>query len=258
MSRSKVKRNKILMSMLTAVILSMMMLSATVGAVKEFPDLSKKGSVTVTMKYEDKLISGGEITLYPIANAVYHNGDYSYEYTNGFENCGIELGNLQDTTLASQLEGKITASTQSVTQTVGENGQALFSDLTPGLYLLRQTKGSNGYLIINSFLVSVPRQEGETWIYDVDAAPKMEVSYLPDREGGESEPETEKTTETESESETNPSHSGTTTSSGSSGSSLPQTGQLDWPIPVLAVMGLFLILAGVYLMKERKAKCDVE
>lgn len=35
---------------------------------------------------------------------------------------------------------------------------------------------------------------------------------------------------------------------------LPQTGQLNWPVPVLTVAGLLLILVGWYLRSGRQEK----
>ncbi len=41
---------------------------------------------------------------------------------------------------------------------------------------------------------------------------------------------------------------GSGTDDGSSTGKLPQTGQLVWPIPVLAVIGALAVMAGAYLM----------
>ena len=33
---------------------------------------------------------------------------------------------------------------------------------------------------------------------------------------------------------------------------LPQTGQLNWPVPVLATLGLLLLVAGIFLRSGKK------
>ena len=35
---------------------------------------------------------------------------------------------------------------------------------------------------------------------------------------------------------------------------LPQTGQLNWPVPVLTVSGLVLVAVGAYLMERSKKR----
>ena len=194
----------------------------------DLPDLEKTGSITVTLKDGSTPVSGGEITLYQVALATVTDGDYSFSFTNGFENCGIDLSNLEDSSLASELEAALSDIAASTTLTTGSDGKAVFTDLTPGLYLFKQTKAADGYESISSFLVSLPQKENGSWIYEVDASPKMEdVSKTP----------------------TTPKK---TTPPPSTPTTLPQTGQLVWPIPVLAVSGLLLILLGYELTREKK------
>ena len=38
------------------------------------------------------------------------------------------------------------------------------------------------------------------------------------------------------------------------GPDLPQTGQLNWPVPVLAVLGMLLVTAGVVLCTTEKRR----
>lgn len=194
------------------------------------PDLSRKGSVSISFQDKGTSVVGGEVCLYPIAYAFDEDGDFLYEYTNGLENCGIDLGNLEDSKLASRLESALSENAKKTTATVGSDGKAVFSDLTPGLYLLKQSKAADGYEAVSSFLVSVPQKEGDSWIYDVDASPKMETLSKT--------PETSKKT--------------SKTPTGKTASTLPQTGQLNWPIPILAIAGLSLLLIGRELSREKK------
>lgn len=75
-----------------------------------------------------------------------------------------------------------------------------------------------------------------SYVYDVNATPKMSVSTA--------KPSTPDTP-------TTPSESGTTTST-SNTSTLPQTGQLKWPIPVMEMLGLILLLCGFFLRSGKE------
>lgn len=186
-------------------------------------DTTKKGSISVTMKTKEKVVSGGELTIYQVAKIQNDNGTYSYVYTNGFENCGVTLGDLTDSKLASKLEAKISSSAEKTTKTVGSDGTVKFENLSTGLYLCVQTKAASGYNKVSSFVVSVPLKEDGAWVYDVNASPKVETVTTP----------------------TTP-NKPTTPDNGT----LPKTGQLDWPIPILSVAGLLLCAFGWKMRKE--------
>lgn len=102
-------------------------------------------------------------------------------------------------------------------------GIAVFGDLKAGLYLIVQKQAAEGYDAIQPFLVTVPIMENGQYVYDVDAHPKAGTS-------------SRKATQTPPTQEVL--------------SALPQTGQLNWPVPVLAVTGAVLVAAGVVLKKR--------
>lgn len=110
-------------------------------------DLQQKGSISVTLKdaKENKVLTNGNITLYQVAKAEIKDGNIDYLYTNGFENCQIQLNNLQDSDLAHQLENKITSSMQSITKPIDKKGNVKYVNLTTGLYLVVQTQATTGY-----------------------------------------------------------------------------------------------------------------
>ena len=96
--------------------------------------------------------------------------------------------------------------------------------MEPGLYLLVQYKAAEGYEAAAPFLVSVPMNEDGTYIYDVDASPKVELTKAP-------QPTPTPTPKPPT---------------------LAQTGQLNWPVPVLAIIGLCLFSLGWLLRFGRK------
>ena len=121
----------------------------------------------------EKALSGGQLTLYRVAEVKRKNGDLSFEYCGDFYGCGIALGDLTDSTLADQLLEYMPQGARGTTKTVDADGNAAFENLELGLYLIVQSKASNGYAPIKPFLVSLPMAENGKWNYEVDASPKV-------------------------------------------------------------------------------------
>lgn len=242
------------------------------------------GSIHVNLydSTNNKALSGGELTVYRVAEVQRKNGNLSFEYCGDFDGCAIELGDLTDSTLAGQLQEFLPANAEGIVQAVSNDGNVVFDDLELGLYLVVQTKASNGYKPVNSFLVSLPMAEDGQWNYEVDASPKV-GAYTPEPETPPSppdtpdkpdKPDTPDTPETPDNPDNpvspgnpdNPVAPGTPDNPVAPGSpdnpvlpghpnnpvmnGLPQTGQLNWPIPVLTAAGTCLIAAGILLRKK--------
>ena len=239
---------------------------------------------------KDKALSGGQLTLYRVAEVKRKNGDLSFEYCGDFYGCGIALGDLTDSTLADQLLEYMPQGARGTTKTVDADGNAAFEDLELGLYLIVQSKASKGYAPIKPFLVSLPMAENGKWNYEVDASPKVggyipvnpdtppvPPTPVPDKPGTPEQP----TEPTNPDTPKNPDGPDSPVSPGSPDSpvapgnpdnpaapgkpdnpalagrpdgvvmnGLPQTGQLNWPVPVLAVSGMLLFAAGWVLNKK--------
>ena len=117
-----------------------------------------------------------------------------------------------------------------------KNGTVTFSQLRAGLYLVVGSDAkSNGKTYCSApFLVSVPElTENQTaWQYDVTANPKSEPEHTTppeDKPKDDTPPKKPK-------------------------KNLPDTGILQWPIPVLAGSGLALMLIGWKMKKNNRNK----
>lgn len=236
--------------------------------------LDRTGTITVNLydSQNDKPLSGGELTLYKVADVKRENGDLSFEYCGDFDGCGIELGDLTDSTLASRLQEYLPQSAEGTAQTIDENGSVTFADLELGLYLVVQTKASAGYKPVNSFLVSLPMAEDGSWNYDVDASPKV-GAYNPE------EPDTPPTPPDNPDNPVNPEQPDNPDNPVAPEQPdnpdnpvapenpdqpvlpdqpdkpvLPQTGQLNWPVPVLACSGVLLFAIGWALCNGQRRK----
>ena len=97
-------------------------------------------------------------------------------------------------------------------RTVDDVGTAFFGDLEPGRYLVVQWEGKAGYENMAPFLVEIPLEIDGKVYYEVTATPKV-ARIRPEK--------------------------------------LPQTGQLRWPVPVLAMLGMGLFGTGFYIRKKR-------
>lgn len=200
----------------------------------EVPDAARLGSICITMEHRDEPVPGGSLKLYRVADVATDNGDYFFVYTDDFAGCTIPVTELDSAQLPQEL-ADIAADKklQGTTGTIDDAGRAEFADLPIGLYLLVQEEAAPGFKKVNPFLVSVPQNDDGRYIYDVDTAPKN----LP---GPEEEPTTPPTDPTEPTKPGEP--------------QLPQTGQLNWPVPVLAVLGMLLVVAGFALCTAEKRK----
>ena len=223
---------KHLKSLLALLLLLELPLSAAAHPV---PDAGKDGhcSITVTMTYQEKALPGGTLALYKVGDVAEEDGNYSFVPVEAIREDFAQFGDIQSPELVgklSKLESKLTPVT-ALPQKVGEDGKVTFSSLPFGLYLAVQKTAPAGYGKTEPFLVSLPYlYEGE-YQYDVASQPKTDL-------------ERELPTRPTTGPATNP-----TTSPG--GKKLPQTGQLWWPVPVLACGGLGCIVVG--LIRKRRA-----
>lgn len=195
-------------------------LTMSVRAV-EVPDLSRRGSIHIAVTFEGKAVSGGTLTLYCVAAVQVENGaDYSFAYVQDYESCAVFLENLTSANTAQELaDFTVQNEIKGTRLEIDTKGCVTFEDLELGLYLLVQETPAKGYEALAPFLVSVPAMENGTYVYDVDASPKLQIEQEP------TEPTT-KPTEPPTDDE------------------LPQTGQTKWPIPILSVLGLGMVIMG--------------
>ncbi len=200
----------------------------------QVPDMNRLGKISISMTYDGEVVSGGSLTIYRVADVhVERNADYSFAYTQEYADCTVDLNNLANAENAKKIADYSSDKDIKGTKVaIDDNGVVIFENLQLGLYLITQQEASEGFELVNPFLVSVPANKEGVYIYDVDATPKMSL---------EKRPPEESESESEPESETTP-------------PDIPQTGLTQWPIPILAIGGLFLIIVGCSLYISGKKK----
>ena len=209
-------------------------LSSTVFAA-EVPEVDRMGSLTLRMEWEGQKLDSGSLTLYRVGQIVLQDGEYEFAPVPELENLGVSLENLDDTDLPGTLTKLVQKQNlDSVTASV-ENGEAYFAEMQTGLYVVTQSKNQacDGLKPINPFLISLPRWDGKTYVYDLTADPKMAM-------------------ETEPPESTEPSPTTPTEPTEPGKPNLPQTGQLKWPIPLMLSLGMIFLTVGIILCFKKR------
>ncbi|MDO5549205.1 MAG: SpaA isopeptide-forming pilin-related protein [Eubacteriales bacterium] len=194
---------------------------------------SQKGSIKITVAMDDQTLSGGKIKLYQVASITEAGG---YTYTDGFADCDVPLSRVQADNLTAEkaVLWSAYAEQHQISGTelpVDKNGTASDSGLELGLYLIQQGTAAEGYTMSET-VVPLPLEEADGSLnYIVEAVPKV-AETTPSDEPGQNGSGSD-----------SPSKSGGSKSGGKS-SKLPQTGQLWWPVSLLAIGGILLYSFG--------------
>lgn len=260
-------------------------------------DAERLGTVSVTLMDQDGKtpIVGAELSLYHVATVNLNSkNNLSYTFTNLFEGCGAAL---DDPTLSVKLDAFVDDYSVSAEKLVTDaHGKASFTDLPLGLYFVKQTNSVEGYAPCTSFLVTVPNENTNGYVYDVNASPKtdvarlttviikkvwntdastqaadsvtvqllrngvvVETATLSDQNNWQVTYSNMPESDAYSIKEVNVPKGFTATYSKSgytftvtNTASLIQTGQLVWPIPVLAMLGLCLITVGTIVLRKTR------
>lgn len=190
------------------------------------PDLSRKGSITITMTYNGEAVPGGTLALYRVGIVQENDGNYTFEPVTALQSVITKFGDIQSRKLAETL-AKVVAEKEKMkeisadrTADIGRCGIAKFCGLEPALYLVVQKKAASGYSCISPFLVSVPYFHEDAYIYDVTSDPKTGLEQHPTPLSGCDR--------------------------------LAQTGQLWWPVPLLVCGGLVCVAVG--LIRRRRGQ----
>ncbi len=281
-----------------ALCLTMLLLATcviTVSAEEFDPEKTGSISVTLTEQYEKMPIAGAELNVYHVATVdINSGGNLNYIYTDDFSGIGIAM---DDPDLAAKLDTYLSENEVKAIQVCTDtNGMASCTDLPLGLYFIRQTNAVEGFAPCTPFLVTIPMESADDYVYAVNASPKTEVAKLTAitiRKVWNTDASTNatdsvtvqllrngKVVQTAILDESNnwqmtykdmPESSaysikevdvpkGFTATYAQNGyvftvtntSTLIQTGQLIWPIPVLAFTGVLLIAAGSVLVQKKR------
>ena len=183
-------------------------------------------------------IAGDEFSLVKIADAevLMSEGNSCIQYTvlSKYKSLDCDWGNLtaeESYAKAKQLTSMVAAEEYIASAVTDRQGNTSFYNLSPAMYLVVRTKvvPRNESYYVDSFLVSIPLLWDGNINYTVTASPKC--GWTPGEPDNPVDlivpPEPQNPDKSE---QNNP--------------KLPQTGQLQWPIPVLVAVGGMLFLIG--------------
>lgn len=220
------------------------------------------GSLTLTASYGTTPLVGAPFKLYLVAE---HDEASDFALCGEFAGSSVDLSDLSTAGKLAQAaldlerwagEKEIAPLAQ---QNTDSSGSVSFTSLAQGLYLVggvTHQQGSHRYQSAPC-LISLPSWDGSTgvWELNVTAFPKFERSGT---SGGDptpppTEPDTPTPTEPDTPTPPDPVEPPDTPPTPPVGpEKLPQTGQLKWPVPVLAALGMLLLLAGSILMRRER------
>ena len=201
----------------------------------EMPDLGEKGSLSFTMDVDGEPLDSGRLNLYYVATVEpVDKKQYDFRLVEALAAAGalLDTGALQNGAQAVQLLEKAMQVLPGYRSAPIEDGKVSFAELDAGLYLVwqREADASEGYAAIQPFLISVPKWQNGNYEMDVVADPK--VPFIPETLPPPPPPPPPPP-------------------------ELPQTGQLNWPVPVMALSGAVLLILGCILCAGRK-RCGNE
>ncbi len=241
-----------------------------VFADEENTDLSNKASISLCLRdpLDDSVIDAACFSLYQVAVTAGVGGEEAFLYTPDFAACGIEL----DFEEAELLAGRLAAYAghhrlEAADQKTSEAGRLCFSSLPEGLYLIVQEGNVAGYYAASPFLVSLPLLMADgSLTYEPEAFPKIERMVVPEPPVSvETEPEPTLAEVTDPEPEADPTAPPETEPAPQPGKTDPpdpdeprliQTGQVNWPIPLMATAGFLLFTYGWPASWGRKTEVE--
>ena len=270
------KKWNVIATALLAVLLVLPLAPKAAAAERQTVDPAKDtGSISLTLKGDAGAAKDVEITLYQVGKGTVVNNNLVFELVDGLRDAELEKpvelnGLTAEENIANAAALKAAIEKLQNTQTgdvvptwsdkTNDEGVVTFTGLPVGVYLVVQTSRSSVYNSITSFLMYLPmtNEDGTAWEFAEMASPKLQRRSSGDGKEPELPPEVlpdpevplgpVEPVEPEEPGEEIPDPEVPLTQ-------LPQTGMLQWPVPVLALAGLVLFSTGWMMdQKGRKAR----
>lgn len=200
-------------------------------------------------------MTGGKISLYRVASINREDPDNHFydvsggqfassEAVAGIRTMSKQQLDAQNPTISETLEKEVTAKGIEPLQTVAiADGEVSFPKVEEGLYLVMQTELSDAQRKVQSFIISVPDEQGELGVV---ATPKPGAWDGIDPNAPK-EKESEKKTQKTEEKKTTPATTKTTATK----LSVPATGDRTSRFAFVATAGLAFVLLGCYWHVKR-------
>lgn len=175
------------------------------------------GSIRFEFSVDGKAMESGSLLVIQVAQ---YNENGTYIWTDAFTDCGLSPEDLSEKD-AVQLLADHAANYSGPFWVVSADGSgsATMEQLELGLYLVLQNELFDNRYEVLPYVLAVPSWDADEPNCDVVSIPKISARPFP---------------------------------SPPTPPSIPKTGQLNWPIPVLLLCGSVLVLLGVLLRKKSR------
>lgn len=199
------------------IVLVCVILSMSVSASVSEQEHPNEGSISITLKHNNQSISNGTICIYKAAD-IGSNKSQPYKAVADLSSSGITFDKLDSASSIYLSDYLINNGLNGIEKKADKNGKIYYGNLSLGLYIVYQKEAIPGYKRITPFYICIPQNQSGHINYDIVAEPKIEkVSNNVTPTFPDDRPKDKL---------------------------LPKTGQLKWPIPVFASLGLFLCIVG--------------
>ena len=136
------------------------------------------GSITlnVTDSQTGAPLQGATFRIYFFAKAYQSGNSVKFELISPYDECNLEMDDLQDSYLPVHLSYFAAANELDYTEkSTDSNGVVVFDNLASGLYLVVPSDNDSGYNLSAPFIVSVPEYDSvnKEWNFDINASPKI-------------------------------------------------------------------------------------
>lgn len=145
-------------------------------------DTTKSSSLYVTYQYDNVVLTDADISIYYLASI---NADGTYTFTSEYASVAFDTTDISSSSLTLQAEtinNYIVSSSLSAYEVIATdtNGNASFSNLMPGLYLIvvEDVVLDNNQYYASPTIISIPTIENNTYLYDITVNIKTEKKEL--------------------------------------------------------------------------------
>ena len=224
------KRNSLRLALAVLLILALAGQPVVCALTDRAVDPDRTGSIEMRSSYEGKPVSGGDLALYRVAELEEENGSYYFRLRAELGGQRLDQASLDDPDLTQRLAADPNLGIAEKTAVFDKDGLVRFSRLRPGLYLLMQQNAAEGFDRMLPVLISLPwyDEQADAYLYEIDASVKPAPECAPQDKPVIPPRPTDHL--------------------------LPQTGQRNWPIPVLAGLGTLFLLLGLALLSGDRTK----
>ncbi len=139
-------------------------------------DLNKKGSISINLKGENNIV-GAEIQIIQIGKVNIINNNLVFEYIDELNACNYKLSDENIKNIEVCIQNKKLNVTTKITD---NNGKVLFDNLNLGVYYIKQINKIKNFSQMDPILIMLPKEINNSFEYNIDASPKIEILDLTD------------------------------------------------------------------------------